>query len=80
MRSASSPSDEPSAIVSVRTLASGSSIRLNDMLSRIDRRTWIVPIPFVMLVITSWNGTTAQAIESPGASPGRSSTTVTRTR
>ena len=42
--------------------------------------TRIVPILFVMLVITSWNGTTAQAIESPGASPGRSSTTVTRTR
>ena len=77
---ASRTSEEPRAIVSVMTFESGRSIRSNDMLRMIDRRIWIVPSPLMTLVMTSWNGTTAQAIESPGASPGRSRTTVTRTR
>ena len=64
-------------MVSVSAPDSGSSVRLKPMFRTIERRAATALIALTMVVVKSWNGTTAQARLSPGASPGRSSTSVT---
>ncbi len=59
---------------------SGSSVRLKVMLSTIERRAATALMALTIAVVKSWNGTTAQARLRPGASPGRSSTSVTSAR
>ena len=78
MVTASRPSAATKATVSVKTVESGSSVRSKRMLVTIELRTRTAFTELVKLVITSWNGTTAQAIWRACWSPGRSRTAATR--
>ena len=50
------------------------------MLRMTDSRIVIAFVELTTVVITSWNGTIAQARLSPGSMPGRSTTNVTSIR
>ena len=77
---ASSTSADAKAIASVTTPESGIMARSKPVLRTIEWRSWTDPSPLTTLAITSWKGTVAHAMLSPGAVPGRSITKVTRTR
>jgi len=56
------------------------NVRSKLMFRMIERRKSTALIAFVTDIISSWNGTTAHARLSPGAAPGRWSTTETSSR
>ena len=65
---------------SVIALESGISMRRKFMLATIERLSSTARSALTTVIITSWKGTTAQAMLRPGATPGRSMTSAMSAR